>query len=90
MIYTLHFQELPDQEVNKDSTPLFSLPTYGPGNQFLRNCSPQELCSLLCRVPWSCHSEVTCIKLSSVYVYHLRDFFFRKKRECHNVEGEKL
>lgn len=52
------------------------LSTYLPTTleiQFFRNRLPSSFCPLLCREPsWSCHSEVTCIKLAFVYVCHLK------------------
>ena len=58
----------------KDASPhLSSLPTYA-GNPVLQELPSSLILLLLFREPsWSCHAEVTCIKLAFVYVYRLKD-----------------
>lgn len=77
----LHFQELPDQEVTKTPLSLVLSTHIQPWESI-----PQELQSsitlllaLQSAIVMSFGGHRTCIKLASLYLYHLNNIFFQEK-----------
>lgn len=86
----LHFQELPDQEITNTppSGPLY--PQIALGTNSSRIAPLSDSAPLQSTMVMSFRGQITCIKLASMYLCHLKNIFLQKNREYYNVRGEML
>lgn len=77
----LQFQELPDQEIT--NTPFLVLSTHRSRWESIPPKSPLSVTLLLTlqsAMVMSFWGQITCIKLASMYLYHLKNIFLQKKK----------